>query len=251
LGSILARARGVYKQGGLGFLIKRGLAFIKIYDRTQYYLCGCNVISRNESDFKPKIKDFEFRMVSSRRELDELIMQGFNIPFDHNNTKHRPEKLERLPGQWFVFPLSRIHAERLLDSGALAFFVFVERELAAMGWLALTRKAQARLPSYPYKVDFSNRQACIEASWTKPKFRRKGFHTYLIYMRQAFLMEKGVILARSLIATDNVASLRAHEKFSPEEKIYGKASYFKIFGIRIWKETALKTPSEELRLPCG
>jgi len=55
----------------------------------------------------PKIKDFTFKIVETTQQLDELSNEGFDLSLlDINEARHRLEK------------------------GAIAFWVFVERELA-------------------------------------------------------------------------------------------------------------------------
>ena len=213
------------------------------YERSQFFLYDSVLTGGNESDFMPRIKDFEFKIVTHPTQLDELIEQGLCFPFDRIRSDHRRENAPELVEQELDFPLNRLRTEYRLKKGAIAFFIFVERELAAMGWVAMTRKAQASLFDYPYRVDFSKREACIGGAWTNPKFRSKNLHTYITYKRQEYLREQGIILARSIISVGNTASRKVHEKFSPQEKIYGKASYLKLFGIRIWKKNIhKKTP---------
>ena len=214
----LARATEVYQRDGLRALVKEGLAFLNVYRRNQFYLYECPLVHRNESDFIPRIKNFEFKIVSTQEQWDELIEQGRKILAHSNRTARR------------------------LGSGAVCFLVFVGQELAASGWVATTRKAQASIFQFPYRIDFSKGEACIESAWTNPKFRRSGLQTYLIYKRQAFLREQGKTLTRSAIAAANMGSRRAHEKFKPRAKIYAKASYLKLLGISFWNETRPSTP---------
>ena len=115
----------------------------------------------------PKIQDFTFKIVSTNQQADELATEGID------------------------FRSNFINARRGLDKGALAFCIFVERELAHIGWVAMTEEAKNTFDSLPYQVDFSNKEACTGGTVTIPKYGGKGLMVYGYFKRLQFLKERG------------------------------------------------------------
>jgi hypothetical protein len=207
--------------------------------KKRFVLYKCTLISRKESDYLPSIKGLECKIVSTSAQLKELIEIGYHFPFKQQ-IDHNHEDVVELSEEGTDFPLTSNQIENRLKNGAVAFFLFTNREMAATGWVVMTRQAQASLFYYPYKVNFSNREACIESSWTNPKFRKHGLHTYITYKRQAYLLENGIHLSRTMIQAGNTYSMKTQEKFYPQISIYAKGTYFRLFGLRIWKESLIK-----------
>ena len=129
------------------------------------------------------------------------------------------------------------NAWRSLDSGAIAFCVFTNNEVAHIGWVGTTEKAKQSIDNLPYHVDFANGEACTDGTRTAPKHGRLGLMVYGYFKRMEFLGEKGHVLLRCAVATDNIASQRAHARFNP--KIRAKARLLKVLWWQSWRETAL------------
>jgi hypothetical protein len=130
-----------------------------------------------------------------------------------------------------------IDVRRRLDKGAIAFCILVDKEIAHLGWVAMTEKAKNTFNSAPYRVDFSNKEACTGATWTNTKYRRKGLMVYGYFKRLQFLRERGITVSRNVVAKNNIASQMAHAKFDP--KICGEARYLRILWWKFWTEKPL------------
>ncbi len=211
LSFLFIRAKDILRKEGLIAFLRRGFAFLVQY-RT-FYLYERTIKERNEVDFMPRIQDFTFKIVSTNQQADELAANGFDLPLDITNARYRLEK------------------------GAIAFCIFVEGELAHIGWVAMTDEAKKTIDPHPYQVDFSKKEACMGGAENIPKYRGKGLMTYGEYKRDEFLRERGVETCRNAVEVGNVASQRVHAKFSP--RIYAKARYLSVLGWKFWKETPL------------
>lgn len=220
--SMFARIKGVVNQEGFIGLLGRGLTFPARrrilgmrYEARYYY--EHTMRKRNAVDFMPSKRDFTFHIVHTNQQADGLEANGYE------------------------FRSYQIIARKALDDGAIAFCIFVQRELAHVGWIALTEEAKPYVDDWPFKVDFANKEACTGATLTIPKYRGNGFMKYGYYKRFQFLRERGVVRSRNSVSIWNIASQRVHAKFGP--RIYAKASYIKVFRWRFWKESPLNTVS--------
>jgi len=191
-----------------------------IFQSYSCYLYKNTLIKSNEANFLPKIGNISFEVITSETQLDGLIAAGFHMPSMDKETRS------------------------MLRKGAMAGFLFVNKELASLEWVATNQQANAAINMYPLRIDYSKKQAYASGVWTKPKFRGKGLHTYVYYRIYDFLRENGISTVLSIVATDNLAAQRAHDKFAPHEKIYAQARYLRILGVNFWKETPLsqRTP---------
>ena len=222
-GALFRRARYVLKTEGLGVLLGRGFSYLrrylarKIFRSGSYYLYEHMTKERLESDFMPKIDNFTFHLVSSQQEAEKLAADGLDL-------------------------LSQsVGVERKLEKGAIGFCFFVGQELAHEGWVALTEGAKRQVDSLPYHVDFLNNEACTGATYTKPKYRGKGFMAYSYYKRLDYLRERGVAKSRNAVQIRNIASQKAHAKLEPS--ICARARYLKILCWEFWRETPLTDAS--------
>lgn len=183
------------------------------------YLYESTLIKRNEADFLPRVGNLTFKLVTKIPQLDELASAGFDLSQIDTETRSALEK------------------------GAMAGLLFVDSELASMEWAAMTEQANRAINIYPLKIDFSQKEAYASGVWTNPKFRRNGLHTYVYYKVYDFLRINGVKTVRSIVAIENIAAQKAHEKFAPHEKLHGRARYLKILGFQFWSEK-LSGPSD-------
>jgi ribosomal protein S18 acetylase RimI-like enzyme len=131
----------------------------------------------------------------------------------------------------------------LIQKGAAAGLIFVGKELASMEWVAMTERANKAINLYPLKIDFQQKEAYASGVWTNPKFRHKGLHVYVYYKVYDFLRENGITSIFSIVASDNLAAQKAHQRFSPQERVYGRARYLNILGIPFWIEYPFEKPS--------
>ena len=213
----LRRARDILQTGGPIPLAKRGFLFVLrlFFEYETYYLhetAATDIRNVNEADFMPKVDNFTWEVISTNQEADALEAGG--LEFRSQVTKAR---------------------ERL-DKGAMAFCIFVGKELGSIAWIGRSEQAQASLSEPPYKVDFSNNEVCTGAHWTNPKYRRAGLRVYGSVKRRQFLSEKGIITTRGAIAKWNIAAQRS-AKLS--RNIYAEGRYLRILWWKSWKEKPL------------
>ena len=217
--AMLKRAKDILKTEGLKPLLTRGFDFVKVwfFEYGDYYLYEHTLEDRNEADFLPNIQDYTFKIISSNEEADNLA-EAIGSDFRRRFVK----------------------ARKMLDKGAVAFCIFVKGEIAHIGWVALSEEAQKAVDNLPYKVDFSNHEACTGATETIPEYRGKGLMAYGYFKRFQFLREKGIVVSRNAVAKSNIASQKAHAKFSP--RVYAEAKHLRLLQWHFWKEKPLAQP---------
>ena len=212
---LLSRARRVYQTEGLLSLMRRGYSqvarcFFK-YDTYHLYVEYYRENMKfNEADWMPKIRDFTFKRVRTNHEADELEAQGFEFRSYFDNARER------------------------LDKGAIASCVFVGGELAHIGWIATTQEAKDSLGEQPYRVDFSNNEACGETIWTNPRYRRMGFSRYGFMKKVEFMVDNGILVNRYAIGKRNIPSRKFANNL--DASIYGEGRYLRILCWKSWKE---------------
>lgn len=213
LSAVLRRAKDILQTEGLAPLLRRGFEFY-IFQYGNYYLYEHTLKERNEADFMPKIRDFTFKIIHTNEEADELAATTGSD-----------------------FRRRFVNAGNGLDKGAIAFCFFVEGEIAHIGWVALSEEAKKALDSLPLKVAFSNNEAYTGGTETIPEYRGNGLMAYGYFKRFQFLREKGITASRNAVTVNNIASQRAHAKFSP--KISAEARYLKLLWWKFWREMPL------------
>jgi len=212
LSVLFSRAKDIFQTEGLRPLLSRGFARYFFQYRT-FYLYKRSVIERNEADFLPRIQNFTVKIVSTNQQADELAADSID------------------------FRSRFVNARRCLDKGAIAFCIFVDRELAHLAWVAMSEEAKNTFDYLPYHVEFSNKEACTGGAVTIPKYRGKGLLTYSHVKRDNFLSERGIITVRNAVATNNIATQKVQVRDGPS--ICAKARYLKILWWKFWKETPL------------
>ena len=203
----------VFKEGWKMSLSKKLMDFI--FQSYSCYLYESSLIKRNEAEFLPGIQNFTLKIVTAKQQLDELESAGFDLS------------------------LCDGEARSLLEKGAVAGLLFVNRELASVEWAAMNAQANRAINIYPLKIDFSQKEVYASGVWTNPKFRRSGLHKYVYYKLYDFLRENGIKTVKSIVAIDNLAAQKAHQRFAPHERIYARARYLRIFGLHFWSETPI------------
>ena len=219
LTELLRRAKEILQTEGLIPLVRRGFRFLGrcsfIYGSYYVYETDIQEQLRNstEADFLPRIEEFTFKIISTNQEADELEAQGFE------------------------FRSQSFYSYKALDKGAAALCVFVERELASIGWVAMTQEAKNSLGEPPYNVDFLNNEVCHPDSWTNPKYRGRGLAPYITFKATQFEDERGKVYRRSVTRKDNITSNRAYAKLG--HNIHAEARFLKILWWEWWKERPL------------
>jgi len=215
--ALFTRAKVIFQTEGLVALLRAGLQFLRnIFRYDTYYIYKHTMKERNEADFMPKIQDFTFEIVFTNQQADELAVA---IGVDFRSYLYYDT------------------AKRRLDKGAIAFCIFIENELANIGWVAMTQEAKNILDPLPYRVFFSDKEACTGGGETIPKYRGKGLQTYGYFKRLQYLREQGRIAARGSVFTNNIAAQKVDAKFDAE--IIAKIHYLVILKLPFYKEIPL------------
>jgi RimJ/RimL family protein N-acetyltransferase len=215
LDTVLERAKAIIQAEGWVALFRRGGAFLfnRLLHYGIYYLYELKVEERHQAELRPRIQDFTFEIVPTTQRADELLARGFRF---------RSSK--------------GIERERL-DKGAVAFCIFIGKELAHIGWVAMNEEARNSIARLPIRIDFSGNEAFLGGVWTNPKYRGMGLMTYSAQKRVQFLTEKGIIIVRNAIATGNIAPQKAIAKIG--FNCYARARYLRFLWLTFWKEKRL------------
>jgi len=221
---LFKRAKDIYETEGIVALLRHASSFVigHFFQYQTYYVLERaleNVRKLNEADFRPKIDHFDLKIVSTNQEADELEAYGLE------------------------FRSQIVKARKRLDKGAVAFCIFVGRELASIGWVAMTQKAKDSLNEPPYKVDFLNNEACATAVWTNPEYRRMGLHEYGVFKRHRFMLDHGVRTSRIIIAKWNIAFHTGSAKAGSQA--YAEGRYLRILWWKSWRERPLSVEEQE------
>lgn len=223
--SLFARAKYILQTEGLITLLKRGFAFRAgcFFRYATFYVYEHRMDGRSEADFMPRIRDFTLKIVSTNQQADELVADGFE-------------------------PLSQggIHRERL-KRGAIAFCMFVERELCHISWVAMSKQAKDIGTVVPFPVDFSNNEAYLGWTAKNPKHLRisHGFSVYVYFQVMQFLRQRGITVCRFRVRKRNTI---AQNSLAKKMGIlpYGEGLYLKLFLWKIWREKPL-TPGHNMQ----
>ncbi len=215
---LFARAKHILETEGLVSLVKRSLIYVvsRVFRYYSVYLYEHSMAERNEEQFIPEINNLTFKIISTNEQADELVKDGFED---------------------IRWPPVIVDVRKCLDNGAIAFCFFVDKELAHIGWVGLSKEAKNCFDAVPYHVYFSHNQACTGGTVTIPKYRANGLMQYGYYKRLQFLQERAYSTSRNAVDRNNTAAQKAHAKFAP--KIYAKAYYLRIFCLKLWKESPI------------
>jgi len=215
---LFARARNIYEHEGLIPLLQRGSIFLAnhlFWNRTYdlFEIAIENIDNLNEADFLPKIDEFTSKIISTNEEADKLKVDCLNLR---------------------MWPLNY---REMLDKGVIASCVLIGGEFASICWACMTDEAKESMGQPPCTVDFSKGDAYVAGLITSPKYRRTGLCTYVYFKSLQFHREKGRIVSRCIVATDNVATRTILAKFSA--KLYAEGRYSRILWWQSWKEKPL------------
>jgi hypothetical protein len=164
----------------------------------------------------PKSDNVNHILVFSNIQANELVTDGF-------------EDFRKL-----IF-----NARKRLDKGAVASCIYIEREFAHVNWLAFDEDAKNTLEPPPFRVYFGNNEACTADTLTVPKFRGYLLNEYENYLRNEYLMKRGVNKVRLTIRTDSISTQKRQRRRN--STLYAKARYLKILWWGFWKETPITT----------
>jgi hypothetical protein len=210
------RARYIVKDEGYNSFIKRAISYLSLhlFFNEEYYVrehyCG----DLDESDYLPRISGYTIEIVSTNDEADRLA-QKLGADF-------REQVL---------------NARRRLDAGAVAFCIFIGKDLANIHWQGFSSKAKSSINPQPYFVDFKNHEGCTGGAETPMKFRKMGLMAYSCYHRNNYMKVRGIKMLIGIDATDNIAIYKVQSKFP--SRLRARARYIKILWWKSWKEKPL------------
>jgi hypothetical protein len=206
------RARNILQTAGLKALFVRGLKY-GFYERQTYYLYEHVLKDRDEADFKPGVKDFIFKTIRARNDIDQLVSNGFDPRVEITDIRHRVEK------------------------GAIAYCVFIGRDLASIGFIAGNQEAMNSLNPPPFKVNFYAGEVYTGGLWTNPEYRGHGLAAYVYFKRLQALKNEGKVIARNIVLKDNIAAHKMLSRFTP--MITGEGHASRVLWHIFWKEKSL------------
>lgn len=217
---LLRRARRLHETEGTAHLAKRALAFLVglVFEYRVYYVYAdrvSEVLGLGESEVMPKVGDLTIAVVCTNREADDLEALGLE----------------------FRSYVRNFDARKALDRGATAICIFAGSVLATIGWVALSPGAKDSLGEPPYRVDFSNGEACSAGLWTHPRYRRQGLRAYGRLKRLEFLQRRGVHTRWGAILRGNTVAREGRAWFQPEPR--AQARYLRILWWKWWQERPL------------
>lgn len=213
---LIIEAKTIFKEDGPVNLIKRGLVFITCYENKTFFLYECKIQQHdkaNEKVFLPRPKNYCLKIISSKEQIEDVIREGFDISYIAGDRRFK-----------------------LINKNFLEFLVFVEKELAAIGLIAITEEAKNTFNPQRYKVDFANGEVCGGAVFTIPRFMAKNLVTYLVYSSCEYLAQTDKKVLKSIIETKNTTMQKIIKKVYPDCQVSTRAHYLRIFGLKFWRE---------------
>ena len=215
---MLRTGRKVCETEGLRGLLGRWARFLlsRPFEYSTYYLYAKPVGQSeevNEAGPTTHTSDLTFRAVSSNAEADELEAQGFDF-------------------RWHV-----ANARERLDRGAVGTCVFIGKELAHIGWVAVNQHALDRLNEPPYKVDFANGEVVVTGVWTNPKHRGRRLGPFCDTWTRRMMRENGFTIRRHAARRSGIGwskrPMRVSGRFAGA---YGEGRYLRVLWWKSWKE---------------
>lgn len=216
----------VLKHEGLGSLISRTTSYImrRLFLIDNYYVSRSIVADmpvENEEDFSPKADNFEARMISTNREADELVAEGFDL------------------GAY------GINLRASLDTGALSVCIFVDKELAHINCIADNENGRNVIDPRPFHIDFEKGDIVGGRAITVPKYRRLHLRAYSGYLLRKYFRENGYVYTTGTLGVNNYPALANAARLNIT-RIVSKCRYIKILGFSHFTEVPMEPtqPSE-------
>jgi len=196
--SLAERVVRQYRREGLGGLALGLQALVRqrvrrLFLAADYYVYRYPVPACDDLIPSPRLEQVEVKLVETASDVDRLVAEGYEDP---------REVLQ--------------HAARRLASGATGCIAYVRKELASVGWVALSQQAKESFDPLPYHVDFHCGEACTGGSWTERRFRGHGLYSYVFGHELAYIRRKGRQVCRNAIRVANTASQRGQARYGAQ-----------------------------------
>jgi len=204
--SLLRAARLILETEGCKAFFRHGFSFVlsRFFQYQVYYVYRRVLADETHSEragLLPQIDNFDFRIVQSNDDADELERCGLE------------------------FRSQVLSARKRLDKGAVAFVGFGEKRVIHICWVALDERAQRAQGQPPYSVDFTNREVCYTGMWTYPQYRRRGLRRYTSFRMLEFLLERGFRIGKGIEARGNRLAELSHSEF---DELYAEGRHLKV-----------------------
>jgi hypothetical protein len=138
---------------------------------------------------KPKLENVETHFILSIEHLERLMKEGYDFDF-----------------------YSDLDIDKnMLNNGAILVGVFVNKEMAYRGWLALNKESAYMLAPYLSKIEFVD-QSISEKSATNPEYQGKGIFTFAFAQKCAYAQQSGKPKLQGSVDKGNLAVHKVMEK---------------------------------------
>lgn len=206
----------IQREGVIAFIKQAILVFKnKVFLYREFYIFSLNLndVAEAEQFYTPKVKDYDFKVISAKKKLDELLERGFTVNFPYSTS---------------------VFNERL-DSGQITFCIFIKKELAWSVWAVVNSNVEIDPPVK--NIDYEE-EAHLWYAFTAPQYRGLGMHTYGSFKSIKYLKEIGKSRIIFTTRKDNEPAIRTPKRFGSE--IRGEGKYLRLFGLTFWKEKPIE-----------
>lgn len=215
--TVFSRTIEIISSEGISALLKQSVEYVwnSLQSHGEFYIIEFDYGSQPEiPDVKPRI-DCTYEVITCVSDYDTLLAKGYNF----GPRKFRPK----------------------LKKGAIAFCLFVDKDLASETWAAVDAKSKKVVDPIPFRVDFDKGEVCVGVRFTNPKYRKNGLSEYVYAMRLPYLKER-FIKAKASVNIKNKVSQRINEVFYG--RVIARGRYFRFIRWHYWKE---RSPSVQAR----
>jgi hypothetical protein len=208
--TLFRRGRDILQEEGIVPFIQAALMFLKGFFSFSYNTYYIYENDLNGPRFMPKVQNVSLEILYTAQGFDELVNNGFTFSsWDIDDLKNKTRR------------------------GAIAFCVFVNRNLAHRTYVGLSEEARNGAAPFPLAIDWRN-ETWSGFSRTHPNYQRMGLFLYVYSEIFAFLRERGISKDKFTIEKNNIASNSALLKM--DSKIIGEGRRFKFLGCILWEE---------------
>jgi len=172
-------------------------------------------------DNRPRVDNFEVRVVDSLGDIGALVARGYEDP-----------------------RIRVAQVEKSLAAGAVAVCGYVDHRLAYVGWVAMSAAAKLSVDALPFHVDFESGEGVTGGAWTAPEYRGVGLYRYMFGRELALLRERGKTVCRNSIAVGNLASQRGQAGYGAQ--VCARGRLIRLLGWERWTETPMSGPCPSL-----